>query len=46
MFNINIRINNNYDNIDNNLKSYQPSINHDEEYNNYNNNILNLGAPS
>ncbi len=34
---LNKRFNNNYDNIAlNNLKSYQPSNNHDEKYNNYN----------
>ncbi len=39
---------NNFDNIDlNNLKSYKPSNNIEEdEYNNFNNNIQNLGAPS
>ena len=43
----NKRSSNNYDNIDlNNLKSFQPSNNHDDEYDNYNNNILNVGAPS
>ena len=37
----------NYDNIDlNNLKVYQPSNNRDEEYNNYNNNIQNVGQAS
>ena len=39
---------NNYDNIDlNNLKSYQPANHMDEdEYNNYNNNIQNIGPAS
>ena len=42
------RRSNNYDNIDlNNLKSYQPANHIDEdEYNNYNNNIQNLGPAS